>query len=280
LLRRAFVRAVDIAMESTSMATTRPAPKRFPASARIPLPVPKSRSDQGDSGERTRPREQRCALRATLLPAEKSFRRGAENGTRGACAPWSRVISSSNRRDIAVVMCSPVPKAAPAGITMREGPLGRDRRDTEVPPTFKMIKRFPMLKGMLLRLFSKRFNQSRGSFSNRPPKLLTSSPTWPRDLHATSSRERFCPGRSIIARSLPAYWRRICSFVLTQRGSTSFLQRNIFLYPHRTQVSKIVAAVCDRRTFLIARRAPLNGRLRSIAPICSFPDLEIDIATQ
>src|SRR5207244_1067430 len=83
LLRRAFAFATEIAFGSTSTPTTRPAPKRSAARARIPLPVPRSASDQ------------------------LFFQ--------------SRVNRSRRRRDIAVVACPPVPKAAEAGMTRSRG---------------------------------------------------------------------------------------------------------------------------------------------------------------
>src|SRR5581483_11316069 len=71
----AFDFAVEIAAGSLSMPAARPAPRRFAANARIPLPVPRSMSDQ----------------------------------------PFFhvRVSCSSARRIMAVVTCWPVPNAAP-----------------------------------------------------------------------------------------------------------------------------------------------------------------------
>src|SRR5437870_2535924 len=55
------------------------------------------------SGERTRPRVPRWAPRPTFFDKPGSFRRGAENGTRAACAPRTLLIalvdfSSSKKR--------------------------------------------------------------------------------------------------------------------------------------------------------------------------------------
>src|SRR5882757_1401916 len=82
LLRRTFAFAIEIAFGSISIPITRLAPKRFAARARIPLPVPRSASDQ----------------------------------------PFShlRVKHSRRRSDIAVVACLPVPKAAEAGMTRKD----------------------------------------------------------------------------------------------------------------------------------------------------------------
>src|SRR4029077_3289321 len=88
LLRWEFAFATEIAFGSTSMPTTRPAPKRFAARARIPLPVPRSASDQ--------------------------------------LFFHSRVKRSRRRRDIAVVACSPAPNAAEAGITSKGRPRACD----------------------------------------------------------------------------------------------------------------------------------------------------------
>ena len=78
LFRRAFSFAVAIATGSSSIPITRVAPRHLAASARIPLPVPRSTIDQ------------------------PGFH--------------LRVSSSRIRNDIAVVAWSPVPKAAPAGM--------------------------------------------------------------------------------------------------------------------------------------------------------------------
>src|SRR6266436_776665 len=84
------------------------APSLFAARARIPVPVPRSSIVRSWSGERRLPTE----------PFLKSLRRQAADDCRlAACAPQNRVHRSSKRNDIAVVACSPVPKAAPAGMS-------------------------------------------------------------------------------------------------------------------------------------------------------------------
>src|SRR5437868_3108798 len=84
MLRARFVRAFRCAVEqaggSLSIANTRFAPKRLPAIARMPLPVPAS---------------------SIVQPLSRL-----------------RVTRSSIRKHIAVVACSPVPNAASAGITI------------------------------------------------------------------------------------------------------------------------------------------------------------------
>ena len=90
LFNRAFDLATEIAAGSLSIPVTWPAPKHFAAKARIPLPVPRSVSDQ--------PRFQQ------------------------------RVSCSKKRSDIAVVACSPVPNANEAGMTRWERPLCRDTK--------------------------------------------------------------------------------------------------------------------------------------------------------
>ena len=70
--------SIEIATGSLSMAITLFAPRTLAAIARMPVPVPRSIIEKRES------------------PVRESF--------------------SSKRRDIAVVACSPVPNAAPAGI--------------------------------------------------------------------------------------------------------------------------------------------------------------------
>jgi len=176
---------MEIAVESTSMAVTCPAPKCFAAGARIPLPVPRSTSDQ--------PRFHR------------------------------RLSSSKNRSDIAVVACSPVPKANEAGIT-RSGGLksyaaglvilgacGLERRrgihrglrallpcnaSMEVATT----NRFPIRIGFSLRTVN-RSSQSTGNCSMRPPNSLTTARAVLRDWQTISSCRRLRPGLCTITRS-------------------------------------------------------------------------------
>src|SRR5213080_1902656 len=109
----------------------------FAASARIPVPVPRSSSAQFFSGERTR----------------------------GACAPQLRVICSSKRNDIAVVTCSPLPNAEPAGIT-RSAVLFLLVLVLEETIT----RRFPILIGWVVCACENIASQLRGSFSIVPPK--------------------------------------------------------------------------------------------------------------
>src|SRR5437868_1421235 len=91
------------------------APKRAAAKARIPEPVPRSSSENSDSGERTR---LACSFRRLAKKSSFGRLREARNAAReGACAPQKRVHRSSKPNDIAVVACSPVPKAAPAGMS-------------------------------------------------------------------------------------------------------------------------------------------------------------------
>jgi len=168
LFRRVFSFAVEIAIGSLSMPTTRVAPKYLAASARIPLPVPRSTIDQ------------------------PGFH--------------LRVSFSSIRSDIAVVACSPVPKAVPEGMKRWEGPIGRDSvcrawgrgRDTEVPPTFTMSNRLPTLIDLFFCSRENRFNQSCGSFRIRPSNSLARLCNLAREGDATSSSNRLRPASSII----------------------------------------------------------------------------------
>src|SRR2546429_8928551 len=90
------------------------APSLFAASARIPVPVPRSSNVLFGSGERRLPP---CWVRLPAEPFFKSLRRQAADDCKlAACAPQNRVHRSNKRNDIAVVGCSPVPKALPAGI--------------------------------------------------------------------------------------------------------------------------------------------------------------------
>src|SRR5207247_7574925 len=111
----AFSLAVAIATGSSSIAIARFAPKRAAANARIPEPVPRSSSVHSFSGECRLPA---CWARLPAEPLFKGLRRQAAGGCRvAACPPQNRVHRSNKRNDIAVVACSPVPKAAPAGMS-------------------------------------------------------------------------------------------------------------------------------------------------------------------
>ena len=155
MFNRAFDLATKIAAGSLSIAMTGPAPKHFAAKAKIPLPVPRSASDQ--------PRFQR------------------------------RVSCSKRRSGIAVVACSPVPNASEAGMTMCAWPFCRDSEGTRVPPIFEMTKRFPILIGSE-RARANCFNQLRGNASMRPPNFLTRREESRRLAHAISSSRRLCAG--------------------------------------------------------------------------------------
>ncbi len=139
--------------------STRRAPKRFAARARMPLPVPRSASDQ------------------PLF--------------------HSRVNCSSSRSDIAVVACSPVPNAVEAGIT-RSGGFPTSEVIWE-SPCFEISNRFPSLSGLVLETRVNRFSQSRGNFSARPPNSSTNLRESFRDLHVISSCNRLRPGFEMIA---------------------------------------------------------------------------------
>ena len=155
MFNRAFDLATEIAAGSLSIPMTRPAPKHFAAKARIPLPVPRSTSDQ------------------------PGFQQ--------------RVSCSKKRSDIAVVACSPVPNANEAGMIMWERPLCRDSRDTKVPPTLEMINRFPILIGFESPR-ANRSSQLRGKASIRPPNSLSSADESLRERHTISSSRRLRPG--------------------------------------------------------------------------------------
>jgi hypothetical protein len=154
LFSRAFDFAIEIAMGSLSMPMTRRAPKRFAAIAKIPLPVPRSTSDQ---------------LRFQ----------------------W-RVSSSKRRSDITVVACSPVPNAVEAGFTRglssHRNTFGAGRSILRV-----MTNRFPILIGSGSRR-ANRLSQWRGNFSTRPPNCLSSARDRLRELHVISSCNRFRSG--------------------------------------------------------------------------------------
>ena len=162
LFRRWFAFAVEMAIGSLSIPIARVAPRRFAARARIPVPVPRSTADQPGG------------------PFLESF--------------------SSKRSDIAVVACSPVPKAAPAG----------------------MINRlFRIVIGLVFRR-RKSFNQLRGSFSIRPPKSLASFSNLAFDSAVTCICNLFRLGNSIVARELPASARTRVSFSRHHFGLADF----------------------------------------------------------
>ncbi len=183
--RRAFVFAVEIATGSTSIADTRRAPKRLAARARMPLPVPRSASDQ------------------------RFFQ--------------SRVNCSRSRRDIAVVTCSPVPNATEAGIIRTGGFLTAEWfRDSSF---LKITSRFPILSGLLFSPSVSRFSQSRGNFSALPPNSSMSFRDSFRDVHAISSCNCLCPGLEMIASVPCERACRIFSRALSQCEPAAFRHR-------------------------------------------------------
>ena len=161
LFSRAFSFVVEIATRSLSTPITRAAPKRFAASASIPLPVPRSTINSGERTRlacwRSRPRD-RDLFRRLSVRAPKMARACA-------CAPQNLITRSSIRNDIAVVACAPVPNAAPDGIInwLVDGRFFRDRT---------MINRLPILSGLVFCFHENRLCQSAGSFSIRPPNCF------------------------------------------------------------------------------------------------------------
>ena len=168
------------------MPVTRPAPKDFAANARIPLPLPRSTSDQ------------------------PGFQQ--------------RVSCSSKRRDIAVVACSPVPNANEAGMVMWERPLCRDSGDTELPPRFEIINRLPILIGFES-VRTNRSSQLRGNGLTPPPNSLTSADEILREAHVISSLRRLCPGLRTITSWPRPFACRASSCVLTQCNSALLRHR-------------------------------------------------------
>jgi hypothetical protein len=186
LFNRAFDLATKTAAGSLSIPVTWPAPKHFAARARIPLPVPRSTSDQ--------PRLQR------------------------------QVSCSNKRSDMAVVACSPVPNANEAGMIMWERPLCRDSRDTEVPFVLEITNRFPILIGLESTRVNC-FGQLRGKASMRPPNPLSSADELLRDRHTISSSRHLRPGlRTITSWPLACFWRS-SSCALTQCSSAVLRHR-------------------------------------------------------
>jgi len=203
----AFCFAVEIAIGSTSIPIMRFTPKRLAAKARMPEPVPTSTRN---SGERTRHRVLIAAPRRDLLPAKVCGREGAIACTRGACALLIRSARSSSRSDIAVVACSPVPNAAPAGIT-RKGDFPVAAAPRKVP-LLVTTSCFPILSGFGFSCCSKRCNQLRGNFTARPPNSSTSFRESFRDVDATSSCNCVRFGCSITASLPPNRARRLFSW--------------------------------------------------------------------
>jgi hypothetical protein len=176
--------AVEIAVGSTSIPTTRRAPKHLAARARIPLPVPRSTTN------------------FYSLP---------------------RVNSSSKRSNIAVVACSPGPKAAPAGTIKLWGKLPASRFVGERTT----ISRFPIRSGLGFSLCANRFIQSRRNFLARPPNSWTSLRDSFRDVHAISICTCFRPGRAMIASAPRASACNLSSRALSQHGPAVFRHRYI-----------------------------------------------------
>lgn len=207
LLRRAFLRAVEIAIGSISIPITRFAPRHFAARARMPLPVPISTTNSRQRTRRgcsfRRPRRKVSAVE-NLVDVRCAFREDAEYNTRGAGAPQNLVSCSSSRSDMTVVGCSPVPKAAPAGIT-------RSR-----PPSFS---------GLAFFAWAKRSYQPGARVTILPPNFCISSSASRRDLQATSRRARLRSGRVITAAWLRALGGNSFCRTSILPGSTSLRQR-------------------------------------------------------
>jgi hypothetical protein len=186
---------------------TRPAQKHFAAKARIPLPVPRSTSDQ--------PQCQR------------------------------RVSCSKKRSDIAVVACSPVPNANEAGIASPalrwpalkgaflsasglarrwELRCGQRLQCCSSLRDLTIIKRFPILSGFESPR-ANRFSQLRGNGSMRPPNSLISAVESLRERQTISSSRRLRPGlRTITSWPLACFW-RTSSYALTQFSSAVLRHR-------------------------------------------------------
>lgn len=178
-------------MGSISIPTTSPAPNFFAASARIPLPVPRSTRDQ-----------------PALQP---------------------RANSSSKRSDIAVVACSPVPKATPAGITKLAGRLSLRTLSGLTASRFfvplNTVKRFPIFSFPLSAARVNRLSQSGESFSALPPSSDTKrrAPVFDRQTISISIRLR--SGLDVIESNEP---KRACN-----DSSRAFSHAALALFRHR-----------------------------------------------
>src|SRR5207248_5451763 len=176
---------------------TRFAPKRAAANARIPEPVPRSSSVHSFSGEWRLPA---CWARLPAEPLFKGLRRQAAGGCRvAACAPQNRVHRSNKRNDIAVVVCSPVPKAAPAGIS-KVLFLFLFLLVTDL----QIISRFPILIGLVVCARENVVSESRGNFTIVPPKRERIFSKSRRLLPAISTIAFLRPGLERIASRWPA----------------------------------------------------------------------------
>lgn len=131
--RRAFRFAVLQARASVSIASTRPAPKQEAAIAKIPLPVP------------------------------------ASNILHPGCQ--QRVCSSSKRKHIAVVACSPVPKAVSAGMTIELRSSSVLEEGRLWPGEARIRSRGPIRTGFLLVFPEKVWSHPARSFSIFPPSF-------------------------------------------------------------------------------------------------------------
>jgi hypothetical protein len=106
-----------------------------------------------------------------------------------------------------------------------ERPMCRENQQTEVPPTFEIINRFPILIGFESAR-ANRSSQLPGNASIRPPNSLSRTDESLRERHTISSSKRLRPGRRTIT-SWPSAcaWRK-SSCALTQRGSALLRHRN------------------------------------------------------
>src|SRR5262249_29632738 len=97
-------------------------------------------------------------------------------------------------------------------------------RDAEVPPTFEITNRFPILIGFDSAR-ANRFNQLRGNGLIRPPNSLNSANESLRQRHTISSVKRLHPGLRTTTSTPPACFWRSSSCALTQRASAVLRHR-------------------------------------------------------
>ena len=176
---RAFHFAVLMASGSLSSAATSPAPNRRPASARIPEPVPASN------------------MRHPF--------------------PRRRVTLSSKRSDIAVVACSPVPNAVPAGITS----LVESEYSSASLAT---ISRFPTRSGFVRCAENHCASQSSGNRRVDPPNFFLRAFAIGRLAQKSSTRSRARFGFSTTAWVLPVACCKAMSCVLSHVAVANFSQ--------------------------------------------------------
>jgi len=152
-----------------------------------------------------------------------------------------RVKLSSILNDIAVVMCSPVPNAAPAGITSVLFILLLAVEET-------ITSRFPIFRGLGFCPRKNFRSQLRGNFSIIPPNRLRIFSSSEQFGLATSAIVFLCPGLETIASRRPAISCNATSLAASQPVPARFRQTNINPIPENYFFS-VPSAFCFAAIF-------------------------------